>query len=252
MSDTRLAAQDYLAVLRRDAARMLDLADGPVDARVPACPGWTLLDVLTHTGSVYAHKVASLRLPAGAAAGPRWHDLAPADGESARDWFAARVDELIAALEAADADGGCFTWHPEDRTVAFWLRRMAQETAVHRVDVESSIDAVSPVDDALAVDGIDEVLDRFLVHWHAEGVGPDAPGRGTVVVRTGAHVWRAKMHPDAVELSREPGPGDAVVSGEPSELLLWLWGRRPDTAVTVEGDGELVAALRERLRRVTE
>lgn len=252
MSDTRLAPQDYLAVLRRDAARMLDLADGPLDAQVPACPGWTVLDVLTHTGSVYAHKVASLRLPADSATGPRWQELSPAEGESPRDWFAARLDDMTDALEAADPDAGCFTWHPEHRTAAFWFRRMAQETAVHRVDVESSIDAVSPVDDALAVDGIDEVLDWFLVHWHAEDVGPDAPGRGTVVVRTGPHVWRTTLRADAVDLSREPGPGDAVVSGEASELLLWLWGRRPYTAVTVEGDDELVAALRERLRRVTE
>jgi hypothetical protein len=43
-----------------------------------------------------------------------------------------------------------------------------------------------------------------------------------------------------------------VVSGEPSELLLWLWGRRPDSAVQREGDHELLAAFRERLRVVTQ
>ena len=53
-------------------------------------------------------------------------------------------------------------------------------------------------------------------------------------------------------LSREPGAAGAVVSGEPSELLLWLWGRRPDTAVTLEGDSELLAAFRARLKIVTQ
>jgi len=42
------------------------------------------------------------------------------------------------------------------------------------------------------------------------------------------------------------------VSGEPSELLLWLWGRRPDSAVTVEGDAELLAGFRARLKVVTQ
>ena len=70
---------------------------------------------------------------------------------------------------------------------------MAQETAVHRVDVESGYDAVTPVDDELAVDGIDEVLDWFL-SYQAEDVGPDAPGRGTVAVRTGDHIWRLTLH----------------------------------------------------------
>ena len=43
-----------------------------------------------------------------------------------------------------------------------------------------------------------------------------------------------------------------MVSGEPSELLLWLWGRRPDTAVTREGDGDLLTGFRERLKVVTQ
>jgi len=50
----------------------------------------------------------------------------------------------------------------------------------------------------------------------------------------------------------QPDCSDAVVSGEPSELLLWLWGRRPDSAVQREGDEELLAAFRERLRVVTQ
>ena len=44
----------------------------------------------------------------------------------------------------------------------------------------------------------------------------------------------------------------ATVSGEPSELLLWLWGRRPLSAVTVEGDEAVIAELRERLSLATQ
>ena len=37
---------------------------------------------------------------------------------------------------------------------------------------------------------------------------------------------------------------DAVVRGEPADLLLWLWNRADDEVVTVTGDTDLVAPLR--------
>lgn len=247
---TTLSPDGYLATLRRDAGRMLELAPRDLSAAVPACPGWTAGDVLVHTGNVYAHKVACMRLP-GDQGEVAWNPRDPEEGRPAAEWFQDRLDELVDELTGRGPDAPSHTWHEGHRTVAFWFRRMAQETAVHRVDVESAFDVVSPVDDALAVDGIDEVLDWFLVHWHEE-VGPDAPGRGTVAVRTGDQIWRATLTADAAELSRDPGPSDAVVSGEPSELLLWLWGRRPDSAVVREGDEELLRGFRERLRAVTQ
>lgn len=249
-SSTILTPQQYLTVLRRDATRMAELAAGHLDAEVPTCPGWTVRDALVHTGSVYSHKVACMRMPEGPQTESDW-DQGPAEGESPEQWFRERFDELDRELTDRGPDAPSYTWHDDHKTVAFWYRRMAQETAVHRVDVESGSDAVSPVDDDLALDGIDEVLDWFLVRWHEE-VGPDAPGRGTVAVRTGDHIWRATLDPDGVELSREPGRSGAVVSGEASELLLWLWGRRPDSAVSREGDDDLLRAFRERLRTVTQ
>jgi hypothetical protein len=43
-----------------------------------------------------------------------------------------------------------------------------------------------------------------------------------------------------------------TASGEPSELLLWLWGRRPDSAVTLHGDPAAIAAWRALLARATQ
>ena len=80
---------------------------------------------------------------------------------------------------------------------------------MHRVDVESAFDAVTSVEHDLAVDGIDEVLDLFLV-YQAEDVGPDGPGRGTVAVRTGDHIWRLTLTADdvgAVARARSRGRG---------------------------------------------
>ena len=70
-----------------------------------------------------------------------------------------------------------------------------------------------------------------------------APAAGRMRVR-----WNAAKYPMALVRDAATGQvmgyvrrsGDAVVSGEPSELLLWLWGRRPDSAVSQEGDTALL------------
>ena len=55
-----------------------------------------------------------------------------------------------------------WSWWEPDQTVGFWYRRMALETVVHRVDVETQFGPPSAIDAALAVDGIDEVLTLML------------------------------------------------------------------------------------------
>jgi uncharacterized protein (TIGR03083 family) len=245
-----MTPDDYLAHLRRDGERMAELASGGLGNEVPACPGWTVEEALVHTGTVYSHKVACMRLPEGPQRQEDW-DHGPAEGQDPTEWFRERLTELTDELISRGPEATSYTWYDDDKTVGFWFRRMAQETAVHRTDVESGFDAVTPVADDLAVDGIDEVLDLFL-RYQNDDVGEDPPGRGTVAVRTGEHIWRQTLTADEARLAREPGPADAVVSGEPSELLLWLWGRRPDSAVQREGDEQLLAAFRERLRVVTQ
>jgi uncharacterized protein (TIGR03083 family) len=245
-----MTPDEYLAHLRTDAARITELAGDDLDADVPPCPGWTVRDVVVHTAEVYSHKVACMRMPGGPQQQDDWaHE--PAAGQDPVEWFRERFDELLSELESRGPDAPSYTWYENDQTVGFWHRRMAQETAVHRVDVESGFDVVRPVPHDLATDGIDEVLDLFLT-YQADDVGPDGPGRGTVAVRTGSQIWRVTLNDDDVELAREPGAADAVVSGEPSELLLWLWGRRPDSAVSLEGDRDLLAGFRKRLEVVTQ
>jgi hypothetical protein len=79
---------------------------------------------------------------------------------------------------------------------------------------------------------------------------PDLPG--TLVVSTGDHSWHLDMKPDTVDVNEGGGDADATVTGEPSDLLLWLWGRAPDSAVTTTGDEGAVRRLRERLARTTQ
>jgi hypothetical protein len=48
------------------------------------------------------------------------------------------------------------------------------------------------------------------------------------------------------------GRSDARLSGAPSDVLLWLWGRAGDDRITFDGDGETHRVLRERLTMATQ
>jgi uncharacterized protein (TIGR03083 family) len=244
----------FLDVLRTEADRLRAAAAIDLDAGVPSCPGWTARDVVVHTGEVYRHKVECIRQnrrpdpwP------PEWQIDDPIS------WFSEGLDSLLAELTSRDPSDPAFTWYPPDQTVGFWMRRMAQETVIHRGDAEQAVGDVTAVEPDIAVDGIDEVLTLMLSgDWsdvEPEEWGEVLPERAagrTVSIRVADRLWRLTLSASQIELSTEPGPSDATVTGEPSELLLWLWGRRPLSAVQVTGDEDAVLALRERLELATQ
>jgi len=239
-------ADRYLRLLRADGERLAAVAAGALDSDVPPCPGWTVRDVVVHTGQVYLDKVAQMRT------GQRteWPP-GPAPEGDPLPWFHDALGTLTGELVARGPDAASYTWWPADQTVGFWFRRMAQETAVHRVDAESATGAMTAVDTWLAVDGIDEVLQMFLPGDWSEEPQDAATGR-SVTVRTADSLWRLALGRESVECALDAGPADATVTGEPSELLLWLWGRRPDSAVRFEGDHSAARELRERLVLATQ
>jgi len=241
--------------LAGDGALLSGTARRDLDAAVPPCPGWAVRDVLTHTAEVYEHKLACIAL--GAAPKP-WPPQWPADRDPL-DWYADAHHRLLDVLTSTDPATPAYSWWPPDQTVGFWVRRMAQETAVHRVDVQSAFDAVTPIDDELATDGVDEVLVVMLSgDWAEAPVDPAAVGK-RIEVATGGRSWLVGFAAEDIEVSAADGPQsaggagsvDAGVQGAPSSVLLWLWGRAADDEVTVSGDVEVVRQLRHRLAMAT-
>jgi hypothetical protein len=128
---------------------------------------------------------------------------------------------------------------------------MALETVVHRVDIEMQFGPPSPIDAALAIDGIDEILMIMLAG--EDEAAAEGPGTGTVEVLAGDAAWSIVLE-DArtvVTPGRRTSPG-AVLSGDPAALFLYLWGRGTLDSVTQKGDPSLVAALRSRLAAATQ
>jgi hypothetical protein len=79
----------------------------------------------------------------------------------------------------------------------------------------------------------------------------------TVGVLAGDAEWRCRLRPARVDIARVTGastrePADATVDGQPSLVLLWLWGRAPDDAVVLGGDPDVIRTLRGRLQMATQ
>jgi uncharacterized protein (TIGR03083 family) len=84
------------------------------------------------------------------------------DGAELVAWYREGHRALVKALTDADPALECFAFLPASSPLAFWARRQAHETAIHRVDAESALGADhSPFEPAFAADGIDELLVRF-------------------------------------------------------------------------------------------
>lgn len=248
--DDQTATMDrsrYLELLDADGQLLRRAAAQGLRAAVPPCPGWTVRDAVEHTATVYEHKIACIRLR-GKRPDP-WPPPWPA-GRDPLAWFADVHGRLLEVLGSTDPGAPSWTWWPPDQTAGFWVRRMAQETAVHRADVQSAFGAVTPVDTELAIDGVEEVLVMMLAGDWSDEI--QSGSTGTIVVAAAGGAWRVAMSPDRVTVGDATGDAEARVTGEPSDLLLWLWGRGSDSSLQVTGDRAVARRLRERLALATQ
>ncbi|MBB5957689.1 uncharacterized protein (TIGR03083 family) [Saccharothrix tamanrassetensis] len=222
--------------LRTEAAALAVAADlAPRDRLVPACPGMTVTELVRHVGSV--HRLVTRWVTRGSR--PTEWPREP-NGADPVDWYRIGAASLIAVLNPARASEPAATWCPWDRTLGFWLRRMAHETAVHRVDAQAAVGLAAPLEPALAADGIDEVLKLWL-GCHLPP-GAHAGGRA-VTLRVPGREWTVALHEQVVDFCPAADPA-VVVTGSASAVDLWLWGRAPVTGLSIEGDEAVAHALR--------
>ncbi|SDI32456.1 maleylpyruvate isomerase family mycothiol-dependent enzyme [Nonomuraea jiangxiensis] len=243
----------YLELLELDYARMRETATRDLAAAVPSCPGWTTADLLKHVGDTFLHKVETMRR----GTWPKPWPPAP-DPSGPGAYLDRAMAELRGELTSRKPEEHALTWYDPDQTVGFWARRMALEAVVHRVDAELAAgEPITPIPADLAVDGIDEILVTFLAfasrQW-PEDFGDalaGADGR-SVSIAAGAKRRLVRLAPSGVEVSTDDTPGEASISGASQDVLLWLWGRADGTALTFDGDPELVKRLRDLLKEAAQ
>lgn len=243
----------YLEAIRRESEALAAAARLGLEPAVPSCPGWTVGDVVGHTGRVHRHKEKIVR--------ERWQDEPDSDPppESGLvEWFEEGAARLLETLAGADPAFSVYTWHPPDRTVGFWYRRMAHETAVHRVDAQLGHGASTPVEPDLAADGVDEIIRVMMIgapDW-AEAVTTDRTVRLSCTDRPGSWTlrfgfWTGRSPTSGRTYVNEPGL-DLAVTDRPgtgirataNDLLLFLWGRGTAGRLEVAGDPRAVEDLR--------
>jgi uncharacterized protein (TIGR03083 family) len=239
---------EHIEALQADGARMAGAvaAAGP-DAPVPTCPEWAVRDLVYHQGGVQRWATAFVAgavtertdVDFEAAAGPN-----PSDRELV-DWLRQGHLDLVAALTSASPDVQCWSFMAAPSPLAFWARRQAHETSIHRVDAElaagQSPTSVSPT---FAADGLDELLTGFVVR---RKIDPATESRCAVVFNcldTDA-AWRMTVDGEtiAAEAGGSPDGADCVVRGAASDLYHALWRRRGLDGFEIEGDPSVLGLI---------
>lgn len=239
LTATTLSVEDYLDGLTAATERLVADAEaaGP-DAPVPTCPDWTVRDLVAHQGMVHRWAVAALE--------SRHAEVDPSaleeEGRTTADpsgWLREGRDRLATALRDAPEDLEALTFlkdPPAPRV--FWARRQCHETTIHAVDALAARLGRLPrtqevtVSDALAQDGIDEVLVGF---WQRGRTSPHTDTHERTLVSAGRRGWLLHSSPDplrtqpfAIKDTDTAYEVDAVISGDPVDVYLALWNRGGD------------------------
>ena len=239
---------EHINHLAREGELMAAAAEAAgTDAAVPTCPGWQVGDLLRHTGMV--HRWAAAHVVHGYREHHRDGGTPDLEGPELIDWFRAGHAAIVAALRAAPKDLECWTFLPAPSPLAFWARRQAHETAVHRMDAESTSGRqLSHFTAEFAIDGIDELL-TGMHNRPKSPVRSAAPGALRIRTTDGSPdaVWTVHLSPDAAPrtVRDDEGPADTELSGPAELLYATLWNRLPTEAVELSGDPHLAAVWRE-------
>ncbi len=239
---------EHIEELRRHGMALADAAGrAGLDAPVLPCGSWQVKDLLRHTGFIHRWAASHIVSPVPEVRdGPSEEEIlrggAP-DGELL-DWFRDGHAALVEVLRAADPAVETATFMAAPSPLAFWARRQAHETAIHRADADSAAGDVPGYPAEFAADGIDELIMGFgqrrkyrpetgpggILRVTADDTGDgwqailaERPGPGRPRVGwPGGPAWSAARHPPytcscgtavARRTSRSAAIGPSSISG---------------------------------------
>ncbi|CAM5493466.1 hypothetical protein GCM10010256_70010 [Streptomyces coeruleorubidus] len=244
MRQTRaMETAEFLQTLETEGRLLAAAAEeAGTDAKVPTCPEWHVRDLLRHTGAVhrwaasYVAERHTERRPLG--------EVPDLDGAELVAWYRDSHRLLVGTLADAAPDVECWFFLPAPSPLAFWTRRQAHETTVHRFDAESAggsgPTAVAP---DFATDGIDELLRGFHARSRSR-VRTDEPRVLRVRTDDTGAVWTVRLSSEPPVTTRgAAGEAECELSGTAEQLYLALWNRAPLPSVT--GDRALAELWRE-------
>ncbi|HWL37928.1 MAG TPA: maleylpyruvate isomerase family mycothiol-dependent enzyme [Frankiaceae bacterium] len=238
---TAMTVERHLAILRHEAGALAEAARRGLDAKVPSCPDWDVRSLVDHVAHAYRWVTRIVSTHADAEVTD--DEVPPGTADDPIAAYEEALAELVETIAGEDPDAFCWNWSEQDLRVAFWARRMANETAVHRWDAQLAHGTPQPIDGEIAADGVAEMLEmilpRHLVRLPQEGL------RGTFRVEATdiGTVWGGRLHPDHVERVSDPRKADATIKGTASDLVLAFWGR--EVPIEATGDERITGLLLE-------
>ncbi len=246
MDQTESVSKDFWLSELRAEGQAFRVAAGELDLAmpVPSCPGWSAHDLVAHLGRIYRWVPRVIAAGGGEADRSRLD----AEGTDLLTWFDESFATLLAALEAAEPEAPAWNWSTQPRVAAFWPRRMAHETAIHRWDAQKATGLADPVRHEYAVDGISEVLDTWLPAGRGK-TDNGAQGLVRLTANDADRTWLVRLRPEGVmvldesALIEDGAEAQTGVGGNASDLMLALWGRLTPDALALEGDPARFAAL---------
>ncbi|SEE87374.1 TIGR03083 family protein [Streptomyces sp. 3213] len=235
----------FVGTLDREGGLLASAAaEAGVDAEVPTCPQWRVRDLLRHTGMV--HRWATAFVAEGYTEYHPDGGLPDLDGADLVAWFRDGHRSLVDALSAAPPDVECWHFLPAPSPLAFWARRQAHETTVHRLDAEAARGGVAgEIAPDFAADGIDELLRGFHARRKSRVRSEEPRVLRVRATDTDSAVWtvRLSQEPPAAERD-DTGDADCELAGPAGQLYRALWNRGPFPRVT--GDMSLAGLWREK------
>jgi len=225
-----MAPSEHLLWLADNVDWFSELDVDVLERDIPKCPGWSLEVLVNHLsfGVAVAYPVA-IGAEASTPAELVFADIDVPEvrptGTDALDTFNGNFTECLRVFHETDPDTPCWTYEGPG-IAAFWFRRAAIETTLHRMDAADALNQpIEHLSDERAADAISEALEFALPLAAAKVGSPD----GALSVESSCF--------DAA-ISVGTGTGHAQLSGEPHGVLDALWGRRSDR-VEVSGDRQL-------------
>ena len=235
---TQLTTAQHLAGLSEAMRAFVRYADrAGLEAWVPTCPDWTVLDLVAHQGMVHRWAAALLGGERPTDDEVAAYEASGRGSEHPLRWLADGAAALAEAVNGASDDVEALVFlNDAPPAREFWARRQCHETTMHAVDALAASLGRPPrpdevwIDPELAGDGIDELLGGFLTRPRSR-LRCDEDALLVVAPDDLADWWEVAMGPRPAVTTRRttgdesPDDADWELTGGAVELYLRLWNR---------------------------
>lgn len=230
-----ISDKQYLDAVRTHTQLIGSLAVKHPTATIESCPQWLMGDLLWHMGEVLMFWQQVVDKKALDTTELEW--VTRPEPRNLVQWYTDGVASAIDTLTNIDRDMPCWTWTGV-QNVAWIIRRMAHESAVHMWDACQAAGVEAPLQSELSSDGIDEFLHVMLPH--AREAQPIVGGSVHVHCTDVEGEWLAVPgDADVMTVTREHAKGSCAIRGTANDLNLLLWRRLSSFDVEVIGDASV-------------